>query len=154
MLLTVHYSVKTKVCRTCRTNHVGLHSLAIFRASLIDVLSCLVGAHKANCFYSRVITDEVHSCKNKQGKNDFSHRLQLHNGTQSICAQNFDKYMRIHYYYCTLKGYFSMPTQIFNNWAFSILKQLVDKLVRIFKAFKTKLRNCSTTSEIKGSTMQ
>lgn len=44
-----------------QTHHVGLYSLAIFRSPLIDVLSGLVRAHKADRLDGRMITDEVDS---------------------------------------------------------------------------------------------
>lgn len=44
-----------------RTNHVTLNSFAIFRASLIYVLSSLVRAHKTDGFYVRMVTDEIYS---------------------------------------------------------------------------------------------
>ena len=40
--------------------HVGLHSLAVLGAPLIDVLSSRVGAHKADGFDGRMVADEVH----------------------------------------------------------------------------------------------
>lgn len=40
--------------------HVGLHSLAILGAPLIDVLSSLVGAHKADGLDGWMVTDEVY----------------------------------------------------------------------------------------------
>jgi len=40
--------------------HVGLHSLAILGTSLIDVLSRLVGSHKADGFDGWMVTDKVH----------------------------------------------------------------------------------------------
>lgn len=46
--------------------HVGLHSLAILWAPLVDVLSSLVGAHKTDGFDGRVVTDEVYRCTNKE----------------------------------------------------------------------------------------
>lgn len=51
-----------------RTNHVALHSFAIFGASLIDVLASLVGAYKTDGFDGRMVTDEVHSYNNKWKK--------------------------------------------------------------------------------------
>ena len=42
--------------------HVGLHSLAVLGSPLVDVLSGRVGAHKADGFDGRVVTDEVHRC--------------------------------------------------------------------------------------------
>lgn len=47
-----------------KTNHVALHSLAIFGASLIDVLASLVGANETDGFDGRMVTDEVHSYNN------------------------------------------------------------------------------------------
>lgn len=47
-----------------RTNHVALDSLAIFGASLIDILASLVGAYETDGFYGRMVTDEVYSCNN------------------------------------------------------------------------------------------
>lgn len=47
-----------------KTNHVALHSLAIFGASLIDVLASLVGADETDGFDGGMVTDEVHSYKN------------------------------------------------------------------------------------------
>lgn len=40
--------------------HVGLHPLAILGAPLIDVLSSLVGAYKADGLNGWMVTDEVH----------------------------------------------------------------------------------------------
>lgn len=46
--------------------HVGLHSLAVLGSPLVDVLSGRVGAHKADGFDGRVVTDEVHRCTKTQ----------------------------------------------------------------------------------------
>lgn len=43
-----------------RLYHVGLHPLAVFGPPLVDVLSGRVGAHEADGFDGRVVTDEVH----------------------------------------------------------------------------------------------
>lgn len=40
--------------------HVGLHSLAVLGPPLVDVLASRVGAHKADGFDGRMVTDEVH----------------------------------------------------------------------------------------------
>ena len=40
--------------------HVGLHSLAVLGAPLVDVLSSLVGSDEADGFDGRIVTDEVH----------------------------------------------------------------------------------------------
>lgn len=40
--------------------HVGLHSLAVLGPLLVDVLASRVGAHKADGFDGRMVTDEVH----------------------------------------------------------------------------------------------
>lgn len=51
-----------------RTNHVALHSFAIFGASLIDILASLVGAYETDGFDGRMVTDEVHSYNSTWGK--------------------------------------------------------------------------------------
>lgn len=63
-----------------RTNHVALHSFAIFGASLIDILASLVGAYKTDGFDGRMVTDEVHSYNSTWGK---SHIV--------ICTQNLER---------------------------------------------------------------
>lgn len=40
--------------------HVGLHSLAVLGATLVDVLSSLVGSNEADGFDGRMVADEVH----------------------------------------------------------------------------------------------
>lgn len=47
------------------THHVGLHSLAIFRASLINILPSLIRANKADRLDGWIVTDEIHSCGKK-----------------------------------------------------------------------------------------
>lgn len=43
--------------------HIGLHSLSVLGPTLVDVLPCRVGAHKADGFDGRMVTDEVHRYK-------------------------------------------------------------------------------------------
>lgn len=46
--------------------HVGLHSLAVLGPPLVDVFPSRVGAHKADGFDGRMVTDEVHRYKKIQ----------------------------------------------------------------------------------------
>lgn len=48
-----------------KSHHIGLNSLAMSWPPLKDVLSCLVGSHKADCFDIRMIANKVNSFKKK-----------------------------------------------------------------------------------------
>lgn len=50
------------------THHVGLDSLAIFRAPFINILPSLIGTNKADRFDGRMIADEIHSCDRETGR--------------------------------------------------------------------------------------
>lgn len=66
-----------------RTNHVALHSFAIFGASLIDILASLVGAYKTDGFDGRMVTDEVHSYNNTWKKKLFCY-LHIESGSNVV----------------------------------------------------------------------
>lgn len=89
-----------------RSHHIGLNPLAISWSSFEDVLSCLVGSHKADCLDVWMIANKVYSFEKKRNdhhKELIAHRL---NNSKSLLPP-YCKLTFIHFYmeislWCTL----------------------------------------------------